>query len=109
MASYMLTLTIVTLAHVGSAIPVDATQDDGGRSDLAQSNAANRDPGFQKRMGVFIGWAVVALFAITAVGLVTWAIIRARKHKKEKYGSKKQQPIRMEGREIRAQGAVEHV
>lgn len=111
MACYILILTTVALAHVTSAYPVNAVADDGGRSDLAQSNAANRDPGFRQRMGTFIGWSVLALFIVTGIGLATWAIIRARRHKKEKYGTKETEPIQMANRQAvtGTNGAAENV
>lgn len=65
----------------------NTTTYDGERSPvgpfITQSNGTPGDPG----MGTFIGWAVLALFIVTAIGLIIWAIIRGQKHKKEKYGS----------------------
>ncbi|KAH8912112.1 hypothetical protein BR93DRAFT_963311 [Coniochaeta sp. PMI_546] len=109
MAYHILIWTFIALAHLGSTSPVNVTQDDGGRWDITPPIVARLDIGNQKGMGDFIGWSVVALFIATTIGLITWAIIRARRHKKEKYGNQQEQPIQMENRSTGAQGAVENV
>ncbi|KAJ9131974.1 hypothetical protein NKR19_g9441 [Coniochaeta hoffmannii] len=71
------------MAQVASTSPLQAHQ-----AASTTTDGAPVAPVDGPNMSAFIGWSALAVILAAFTGVAIWAIIRAHKHKKEKYGKK---------------------